>query len=96
MDVETSFLYGPIDEDVYFELPDGFIVPRKVCKLRKALYGLKQAPRIWYQTLAAFLQSLGYKHLHEHHSVFVHPVHRSSPDQTAPPLRALKTLSATI
>ena len=77
MDVKTAFLYGPIDEAVYVELPDGFTQEGKVCRLRKALYGLKQAPRIWYQTLAGFLKELGYKHLHEDHSIFVHPDHRT-------------------
>ena len=48
MDVNTAFLYSPLDETVYVEQPEGFAMPGKedyVCLLRKALYGLKQSPR---------------------------------------------------
>nr|GEZ46408.1 copia protein [Tanacetum cinerariifolium] len=48
MDVKTSFLYGPLKEEVYVNQPDGFVDPYhpdKVYGLKKALYGLKQAPR---------------------------------------------------
>ena len=44
MDVKTAFLNGDIDEEVYVEQPDGFIINDKelhVCKLKKALYSLK-------------------------------------------------------
>ena len=44
MDVKTTFLNGEIEEEVYVEQPDGFIVHGKeshVCRLKKALYGLK-------------------------------------------------------
>ena len=46
MDVKTSFLNGEIEEEVYAEQLDGFIVHGKeshICRLNKALYGLKQA-----------------------------------------------------
>ena len=48
MDVKTAFLNGEIEEEVYVEQPDGFVVHGKeshVCRLKKALYCLKQAPR---------------------------------------------------
>ena len=38
---------GDINEEVYMEQPEGFVLPRndhKVSKLVKSLYGLKQAP----------------------------------------------------
>nr|GFC88696.1 hypothetical protein [Tanacetum cinerariifolium] len=47
MDVKTTFLYGPMKEEVYVNQPDGFVDPYhpdKVYRLKKALYGLKQAP----------------------------------------------------
>nr|GEY68533.1 ribonuclease H-like domain-containing protein [Tanacetum cinerariifolium] len=50
MDVKTTFLNGPLKEEVYVAQPDGFVDPdhpEKFYRLRKALYGLKQAPRTW-------------------------------------------------
>lgn len=48
-DVETAFLHGAIEEDIFMAQPKGFVDsshPTKVCKLQKALYGLKQALRV--------------------------------------------------
>jgi hypothetical protein len=58
------FLNGKIEQEVFVEQPDGFVLYNKdthVCKLRKALYGLKQAPRVWYDRIDGFLKSLGFK-----------------------------------
>jgi len=71
MDVATAFLYGPIDQVVYVELPHGYGLPDKVALLNKALYGLKQAPRLWYKTLHDLLTSLGFRRLDSDHSMFV-------------------------
>ncbi|GJR12648.1 retrovirus-related pol polyprotein from transposon TNT 1-94 [Tanacetum coccineum] len=63
MDVKTTFLYGPLKEEVYVNQPDGFVDPYhpdKVYRLKKALYGLKQAPRAWYDELSNFLVSNGF------------------------------------
>ncbi|GKA63377.1 retrovirus-related pol polyprotein from transposon TNT 1-94 [Tanacetum coccineum] len=63
LDVKTTFLYGPLKEEVYVNQPDGFIDPYhpdKVYCLKKALYGLKQAPREWYDELSNFLVSKGF------------------------------------
>jgi hypothetical protein len=48
MDVKSSFLNGPINEEVYVEQPPDFEDSEyltHVYKLSKALSGLKQAPR---------------------------------------------------
>nr|GEV46269.1 hypothetical protein [Tanacetum cinerariifolium] len=63
MDVKTTFLYGPLKEEVYVNQPDGFVDPYhpdKVYRLKKALYGIKQAPRAWYDELSNFLVSKGF------------------------------------
>ncbi|GKV09408.1 hypothetical protein SLEP1_g20916 [Rubroshorea leprosula] len=57
-DVKSTFLNGWLEEDVYVEQPEGFIVQgkeEKVYKLKKALYRLKQAPRAWYGRLDSYL-----------------------------------------
>nr|GFC37052.1 retrovirus-related Pol polyprotein from transposon TNT 1-94 [Tanacetum cinerariifolium] len=61
MDVKTTFLYGPLKEEVYVNQPDGFVNPYhpdNVYRLKKALYGLKQAPRAWYDELSNFLPGM--------------------------------------
>ena len=63
MDVKTTFLNGVIEEEVYMEQPDGFVIHGKeshVCRLMKALYGLKQAPCAWYARIDGYLVNLGF------------------------------------
>jgi len=46
LDVKTTFLFGKLDEEIYLEQPEGFVVKgqeNKLCRLRKVIYGLKQA-----------------------------------------------------
>jgi hypothetical protein len=48
MDVKKTFLNEEIEEEVYIEHSNGFIIHEKeshVCRLKKSLYGLKQAPQ---------------------------------------------------
>nr|GEZ59786.1 retrovirus-related Pol polyprotein from transposon TNT 1-94 [Tanacetum cinerariifolium] len=63
IDMNTTFLNGPLKEEVYVAQPDGFVNPdhpKKVYRLRKALYRLKQAPRAWYDELSKFMTSKGF------------------------------------
>jgi hypothetical protein len=61
--VKTVFLNGEVEQEIYIEQSEGFVIHEKeshVCKLKKALYGLKQALRAWYGRIDSFLQSLGF------------------------------------
>jgi hypothetical protein len=48
MDIKSTFLNVDLEEEVYVEQPEGFLLTEKkdyVYKLKKDLYGIKQAPR---------------------------------------------------
>jgi hypothetical protein len=70
IDIDSAFLYGDIDTEVYIELPEGFFESHKCGKLLRSIYGLKQAPRIWARTLYKILRELGLVQLQSEHSVF--------------------------
>jgi hypothetical protein len=64
LDVKTVFLHGELEEEIYMDQPEGFIVPGKedlVCKLKRTLYGLKQSPREWYKRFDSFMLAHGFK-----------------------------------
>jgi Reverse transcriptase (RNA-dependent DNA polymerase) len=49
LDVETAFLHGELDEEIYMQAPKGITISKNQCvKLDKALYGLVQAARQFY------------------------------------------------
>jgi hypothetical protein len=67
MDVVTSYLYGPLDSDIYMKVPNGIPIPnpKASCatycvKLNKLLYGLKQSGRTWNNRMSEFLLQKGY------------------------------------
>ena len=63
MDVKATFLNGELDEEIYMDQPDGFVMKgqeNKVCKLLKSLYGLKQAPKQWHEKFDRTLTSAGF------------------------------------
>lgn len=63
LDVKSAFLNGYLEEEIFVEQPEGFVLQGqedKVYRLKKALYGLKQAPRSWYSRIDTHLESLGF------------------------------------
>ena len=53
LDVQTTFLHGDLDEELYLQQPQLFedqSHPTHVCRLRKSIYGLKQSPCMVSQT----------------------------------------------
>ncbi|KAM1470398.1 hypothetical protein ACFX11_041122 [Malus domestica] len=64
LDVKSAFLNGELQEEVYVDQPEGFVVngrEDKVYKLHKALYGLKQAPRAWYGEIDSYFAKCGFE-----------------------------------
>ncbi|KAE8955940.1 hypothetical protein PR001_g31908, partial [Phytophthora rubi] len=70
-DVDTAFLYGKLEEEIYMELPEGLRELLElaeaegeddvVCMLLQSLYGLKQASRVWNETIDKHLKSMGFE-----------------------------------
>lgn len=63
-DIKTAFLYGTLEEEVYFEQPEGFENGTDhVCKLKGSLYRLKQAPRCWHKQFLKFMKKAGLENI---------------------------------
>lgn len=62
LDVDTAFLNGEVEEELYVRQPRGYERGDhwKVFRLVKALYGLKQASRAWHKKLGGALNSAGF------------------------------------
>ena len=63
MDVETVFLNGKLDEEIYMQQPEGYVKPVEehlVCKLEKSLYGLKQSSRCWNKAFRECIEKIGF------------------------------------
>ena len=62
VDVETAFLQGDLDDDLFLRLPSECgNESKKTVKLLKPLYGAKQSPRCWNMKLVSSIASLGFK-----------------------------------
>jgi len=85
LDVEAAFLNSPIDEEVYVEIPEGFLDEDfddieknnetrrlNVAKLLKAVYGTVQAPRCWMKTFAEALIEIGFKRSYVDSCLFIY------------------------
>jgi ATP-binding cassette subfamily B (MDR/TAP) protein 1 len=73
LDVKIAFLHSDLEEEIYMEQLEGFIVEGKehhVCRLKKSLYGLNQAPRQWYKKFESFMTNLGYRKAQPDYCVF--------------------------
>jgi hypothetical protein len=64
-DVETAFLYGKLDEEIYMKVPEGYkecgfnIDDDEVLELLQAIYGLVQAARQWWKCFMTLLEGIG-------------------------------------
>ena len=74
LDIQNAYLYGKLDEEIYMEQPEGFIVPGKenmVVHLRRALYRLKQAGLAWWQALKQSVERLRFTSLNSDAGMFL-------------------------
>ena len=74
LDVQTAFLYGELEEELYMEQPEGFKIKgqeHKVLRLWRAIYGLKQAALAWWKALDKSMADLGFKRLLSDSGIFI-------------------------
>ncbi len=76
MDVKSTYLHSPIEEEIYLEQPEGFVKRGEneqtlACKLNKSIYGLRQAAKNWYEALAKLLIENGFQRSRNDYCLFV-------------------------
>jgi hypothetical protein len=67
IDVETAFLYGDLEEEIYMTIPkglseymDGEDLKGECVILKRSIYGLVQAARAWWKKFTTSLQNIGF------------------------------------
>ena len=61
IDIETAFLHGELNEEIYMEVPKGlFVNKNKGLRLHKTIYGLVQSAREFYKKLIDVLKVIGF------------------------------------
>ena len=61
IDVETAFLHGNLQEEIYMNIPEGMESNNNQCLLlNKTIYGLVQSAREFYKRLIEVLKSVGF------------------------------------
>nr|CCA27079.1 hypothetical protein ALNC14_132230 [Albugo laibachii Nc14] len=66
VDVDTTFLYGDVDEEIHTDQPDGLEDGKYLnmkCKLQRVHHGTKQAARQWNNKLNKHLDSMRFNAL---------------------------------
>ena len=74
LDVKFAFINGELNEEVYVEQPQGYVVKgkeKKVYRLQKALYGLKQAPRAWNNKIDCYFHKKSFERSPSEPSLYV-------------------------
>jgi hypothetical protein len=63
VDVETAFLYGELEEEIFMECPPGMqgVTRNNILLLRQCIYGLVQAARQYFKRIKKTLHSIGFK-----------------------------------
>jgi len=63
VDVETAFLYGELEEEIYMECPPGMrnVTNDDILLLLQCIYGLVQAARQYYKKVVKILKKIGFR-----------------------------------
>jgi hypothetical protein len=63
IDIETAFLNGDLEEEIFMKIPQGMevqLAETKALKLNKSIYGLVQAARQWHKKFSEEILKLGF------------------------------------
>jgi hypothetical protein len=61
VDVETAFLHGDLEEEIYMDCPQGMAHDDSQCLLlQKTIYGLVQSARQFFKKLVECLKNIGF------------------------------------
>ena len=62
-DVETVFLFGELEDEIFMECPHGMpgVGPQDILALLMCIYGLVQAARQYYKKIVKILKSIGFE-----------------------------------
>ena len=74
IDVETAFLNGKLDEEIYMQQPEGYVKCGEeylVCKLEKSLYRLGQSSRCWNKAFRGSVEKIGFTQASADPCVFI-------------------------
>jgi len=74
MDVNSTFLNGKLEEEVYVKKPQVYEVlvqENKLYKLKRELYGLKQAPRAWSSCIDSYLTQNGFHRSENYPTLYI-------------------------
>ena len=72
--MKNAFLHGGLEEEVYMDIPPGYLVTTRtneVCKLQRALYGLKQSPWAWFGRFNLSMKKYGFQLSNADHTLFL-------------------------
>ena len=85
VDVESAFLYGELEEEIYMTLPEGLSeflekdMSGNCCRLQRGIYGLVQGARIFWKKFSSILtEKLGFKHSKSNNCLFQQRNHKGN------------------
>jgi hypothetical protein len=73
-DVKNAFLHGDLEEEIYMDVPPGYMANSEakiVCKLQRTLYDLKQSPKAWFGRLNSAMRKYGFQQSNLDHTLFL-------------------------
>jgi hypothetical protein len=72
-DVKNAFLHGDLKEEVYMDIPPGYMSSSTgiACRLQRALYGLKQSSRAWFGRFSMAMRKYGFQQSNSDHTLFL-------------------------